>query len=194
VGLGLLARYGWNGGLYVEASARAGQARTKFQSGDLRDAAGNAARYRISAPYVGAHAGVGYQWKLDGDAHLDVSGKYLWNRQSSDSARVLGDRIRFDADNSRRARVGARYVHTASGSVAPYAGLAYEYEFDGKARAGAYGYDFAVPSLKGGTRIAEIGVRVKPTAKNTFLADIGLQGYTGQREGFTGWIRGGWSF
>ena len=189
-GGGVLARYDWQSELYAEASGRVGGVKNKFHS-DLTDALGNRARYDINSPYFGAHVGMGYKWQLSQKAVLDLSAKYLWSRQNSDSAIVTGDRVHFDADDSHRARAGARFAYAINDCVAPYVGAAFEYEFDGKSRAGAYGYNFGVPSLKGGTGVGEIGLTVR---RDRFTADLGVQGHVGRRDGVTGSLRVGWSF
>ena len=189
-GGGFLARYDWQSGFYAEASGRVGGVKNKFHS-DLTDALGNRARYDVNSPYFGAHAGVGYKWSLNEKASLDLSAKYLWSRQNSDSAVITGDRVHFDADDSHRVRTGARFVYAINDCIAPYVGAAFEYEFDGKARAGAYGHNFGVPSLKGGTGVGEIGLTVR---RDRFTADLGVQGHVGRRDGVTGSLRVGWNF
>ena len=189
-GGGVLARYDWQSGLYAEVSGRVGGVKNKFHS-ELTDAFGNRAKYDINSPYFGAHAGIGYKWQLNENALLDVSTKYLWSRQNGDTANVLGDRVRFEDEDSHRVRTGARFSYAVNGCVSPYVGAAFEYEFDGKAHAGAHGASYGVPSLKGGTGIGEIGVTMR---RNAFSADLGVQGHVGRREGVTGSLRVGWSF
>lgn len=189
-GGGILARYDWQNGLYVEASGRAGGVKNKFHS-DLTDAFGNRAKYDINSPYIGAHAGVGYKWQINEKAILDLSTKYLWSRQSSDSAVVTGTQVDFDATNSHRVRTGARFAYAVNDCVVPYVGAAFEYEFNGKARGAISSYNFGVPSLKGGTGIGEVGVTMR---RNNFSADLGVQGHIGRRDGVTGSLRVGWTF
>ena len=189
-GGGILARYDWDSGLYAEASGRVGGVKNDFTS-DLVDAAGNRAKYDTTSVYYGAHAGLGYAWQFGGRGVLDVSAKYLWGRQSSESVVVTGDRVDFEADNSHRARAGLRFSYAANEFIAPYAGAAFEYEFDGKSRASVYGMDLGAPSLKGGTGVGEIGVTVRRCA---FAADIGIQGHVGRRDGVTGSVRLRWDF
>ena len=47
--------------------------------------------------------------------------------------------------------VNGQLAYAVNDCVTPYIGAAYEHEFDGKARATAYGYDIRTPSLTGGT-------------------------------------------
>lgn len=188
-GGGLLARYDWDSGFYVEASGRVGGVSNDFRS--ARNSAGNKVKYDIDSAYFGAHAGLGYKWCLGERTLLDLSAKYLWSRQNGDSATVTGSRVDFDDDDSHRALVGARLSFATNGCVSPYVGAAFEYEFDGKSRVGAYGYNFGVPSLKGGTGVGEIGLTMR---KDCFSADLGVQGHVGRRDGVTGSLRIGWTF
>jgi hypothetical protein len=72
----------------------------------------------------------------------------------------------------------------------PYIGAAYEREFDGRVEATTNGYALPSPSLEGGTGVGEFGIAVKPAASRPDLSlDIGVQGYTGKREGVTGSLR-----
>ncbi len=196
-GGGILARYdltqGSLAGLYTEASLRAGYASTDFSSNDFGQTGGTSASYDSGAAYYGAHAGLGYVWQMNDAASLDFSTKYLWTHQNSDSVTMLGDPIRFKASDSQRWRSGTRFnyaVNTDSGAeFTPYLGAAWEYEFDGKARATVNGRGIDSPSLKGGTGVGELGISFKPAAGSAFSADLGVQGYTGVREGVTGSVQ-----
>lgn len=60
------------------------------------------------------------------------------------------------------------------------------HEFDGKARGTINDYDIDAPKLKGDTGIGEIGLSLTPSADLPLTVDLGVQGYTGQREGVIG--------
>ncbi|MDR0576076.1 MAG: hypothetical protein LBI87_00685, partial [Candidatus Accumulibacter sp.] len=65
---------------------------------------------------------------------------------------------------STRARIGGRYTRTLGANLNGHAGLAYEHEFDGKAKATTNGHAIPnAPDLKGGTGIAELGLTLTPT-------------------------------
>ncbi|MDR1062626.1 MAG: autotransporter outer membrane beta-barrel domain-containing protein, partial [Azoarcus sp.] len=123
-----------------------------------------------------------------GQSKLDLYGKYLWSRQEGDSLRLnTGDPVKFDDVDSHRLRVGARLDWNVTDSLSPYVGLAYEHEFDGEAKATAYGQAIDAPELKGGTGIGELGLSFK--AGNAVTLDVGVQGYTGKRDGATGSLK-----
>jgi hypothetical protein len=195
VGGGILGRFEFaraaqearSSGVYVEASGRAGETHNEYAGRDLRDARGTQANYESSSPYYGLHLGAGYVWELTDRASLDLYGKYFWTRQEGNSVTLsTNDPVDFDAVASSRLRFGARVAYAVHASVQPYLGAAYEYEFDGVAEASTYGADIAAPSLRGASGIGELGLRLVPSPRLPLSFDLGVQGYTGKREGATG--------
>lgn len=201
-GGGVLGRFDFTdtgpGNVYAEASFRAGWTDTDFSSGDLRDLAGRRASYDSGAAYYGAHLGLGYVWDITERSSLDLHTKYFWTRQDGDSFSVTDDPIRFKSADSHRWRGGARFsraLTTAMGPViTPYIGAAWEHEFDGKARATAYGYAMDAPDLTGGTGIGELGVSFRPSAASGLSLEAAVQGATGVREGVSGNLQAKWEF
>lgn len=184
-GAGLLGRYAFDTGLYTEASMRFGRNRNKFDTNDIQNlATGEFAKYTVTSSYVSAHIGAGYLLPLNEQNQLDLSAKYLWTRLDGKDVSVAGDNIHFDRIDSRRARLNATLKHQYSEAVNLNAGLGYEYEFDGKAKATTYGvYTIDAPSVKGGTGILSLGASIKPIANRNLKLDFKLNGYTGKREG-----------
>ena len=45
------------------------------------------------------------------------------------------------------------------------------------------------PSLKGDTGVGELGLTVRPVKDSGFSFDLGVQGYTGVREGVSGSVQ-----
>lgn len=197
-GGGVLGRYelteGKFKGLYTEASLRVGQSSLDFSSNDLRDYSGRRASYDSDTTYYGAHAGLGYVWQVNQKTSLDFSTKYLWTHQEGDAVTVVGDPIRFEASDSQRWRNGVRFSYAATERVTTYIGVAYEYEFDGKARATTYGYKIETPSLEGGTGIGALGISLKPVEGGGLSIDLAVQGYVGMREGVTGSLQVKYTF
>lgn len=191
VGGGILGRMDFipsgPGHIYTEASFRAGKAHNEYSSSDLRDALGRKADYDSSSAYYGAHAGLGYMWNITDRAALDLYGKYFWTRQEGDSLRLsTGDPVKFEDVDSQRVRLGGRFSYDLNTYFSPYIGAAYEHEFDGKAKATTNGFSIDAPSLKGDTGIGELGFNLKPSQTLPLSFDLGIQGYTGMREGVTG--------
>ena len=190
VGGGLLGHQDFRpmgpGHVYAEGSARIGVANNNYSSADLTSG-GVAAGYETSSLYYGVSAAVGYVWTLSDAMTVDVSGKYLWSRLGSDSAQLTtGETVDFEAVNSERTRLGARVSYALSNKVTPYAGAAWEHEFDGKARASTNGFAIDAPSMAGDTGIFEAGLTLKPSDDLPLSIDLGLQGFVGQREGIAG--------
>lgn len=164
-----------------------------FDSSDLAVSGVNM-RYDSGSAYYGAHAGLGYSWKLKGNRRLEVSGKYLWTHLESDEVRAsTGDEINFDSVNSHRLRAGFRLYHDYENANALllYYGAAYEYEFDGDADGRLYGtYALDGSSLSGGSGIGELGVTFRPSKDNDRVTmQLGVRGYVGTREGVNGLLR-----
>jgi outer membrane autotransporter protein len=175
------------GHFYVEASGRAGGVHNEYTNGDLRDSQNRRAEYDTSSTYYGLHLGVGYLWNINEKASLDLYGKYFWTRQEGDSVTLsTGDPVKFDDVDSHRLRGGARFAYAVNEHVSPYVGAAWEHEFDGRARATTNGFDIDAPSLRGDTGMGELGLTLKPSQTLPLSFDLGVQGYTGKREGVTG--------
>jgi hypothetical protein len=184
-GAGLLGRYAFASGFYTEASLRAGRTRLSFDTGDLQNlASGEFARYRLHSRYVSAHLGVGYELPLTTDQTLDLSAKYLGSRVGGKHVTVAGDPLHFERVDSQRLRLNAELAHRYSPAVTLKAGLGYEREFDGEAKASTYGsYKIEAPSVKGGTGLLSLGARVRPTASRNLSLDFAATGYAGKRDG-----------
>ncbi|MDY0242657.1 MAG: autotransporter outer membrane beta-barrel domain-containing protein, partial [Rhodospirillaceae bacterium] len=192
VGVGMLGRMDFAkagpGHAYTEASLRLGRTHNKYDNADLGGGIG--AHYKTSAAYYGGHVGAGYVWDVAPKTTLDLSVKYLVTHQNASRVTLgSGDDIRFDAVTSKRTRLGGRVSYAATDRISPYAGAAWDYEFDAKADATTSGIAIDAPSLKGGTGIGELGVAIKPSAEMPLSLDLGLQGYAGKREGVTGSLK-----
>jgi hypothetical protein len=191
-GGGLLSRYDFARGVYVDAALRVGQVHSDFNSTDLCEPGFGCAQYDTASLYYGAQAGLGYVMPVHEKLALDVSTRYLWTHQNQDSVTVVNDPIDFAAIDSQRWRGALRLNYLAPSAISPYVGLAYEYEFDGQANAKAYDlYQIEAPSLKGGTGIGELGVNILRNMHNnqaSMKLNLGLQAYTGQHEGVGGTV------
>jgi outer membrane autotransporter protein len=191
-GVGILGRYDVNtgplSGLYADASARMGQARTDFRTGDIQYN-GSRADFDSSSPYYGLHGGLGYVWQFTEQASLDLSARLLWTRQQSDSVTVHQDKVKFKDADSLRTRLGGRVAYAVNEYVSPYIGAYWEHEFDGKIRSTVNDNSIGAPTLKGDTGIGEIGLSLKPSQTLPLFFDLGLQGYAGKREGVTGSVQ-----
>lgn len=198
-GGGILARMDFsgseNGHGYLEASGRVGNADTDYTNSGLRDAYGRAASYSTDATYYGAHIGAGYVQKLDEKSSIDWYGKLLWARLEGGSADLsTGEHLTFDDADSLRLRIGGRWNYAASDFVSYYAGLGYEYEFDGEASGFTNGLALGDEDLTGGSGVAELGISFKPSKNSPFSLELNLAGFTGEREGFRGGVEAVYTF
>ncbi|MDR0816959.1 MAG: autotransporter outer membrane beta-barrel domain-containing protein, partial [Desulfovibrio sp.] len=184
-----------NGHFYAEASARLGGLSNDFDSNVLFDGWGRKASYDSQTTYYGGHLGAGYELILKEDLKIDFYGKYFWLHQDEDDLRIsTGEKVKFDAVSSSRLRGGMRATYAINEQITPYIGVAIEHEFDGKARASVYDYSLKTANIQGDTGIGEIGLIMKPSDKYPWIIDLGVQGYTGQREGIGGSLRIGFEF
>ncbi|MDR1396733.1 MAG: S8 family serine peptidase [Desulfarculales bacterium] len=175
------------GHFHVEASGRAGGVRNQYDSSDLRDFMGRKAEYDSSSAYYGLHLGAGYTLNLSEIVSLDFYSQYLWTRQEGDSLTLsTGDPLEFADADSSRLRLGGRLAWAASDRLSAYAGVAFEHEFDGAARASARGYSIDAPDTGGNTGVGELGLILAPAPSLPLSFDLGIQGYAGQRQGVTG--------
>ena len=198
-GGGILARMDFNGSEnghgYLEASGRVGNADTDYTNSGLRDAYGRAASYSTDGTYYGAHIGAGYVQKLDEKSSIDWYGKLLWARLEGGSADLsTGEHLTFDDADSLRLRIGGRWNYAASDFVNYYAGLGYEYEFDGEASGFTNGLALGDEDLTGGSGVAELGISFKPSKNSPFSLELNLAGFTGEREGFRGGVEAVYTF
>lgn len=191
-GGGALARYRSNAGNYAEVGVRAGMLKNSL-SNAVADGFGVQGGYDEDTTYYGAHVGAGHIFTLDDHSSLDVYGKYFYTHHDSDEFEILGDEVRFDSADSSRLRLGMRYNQNDGNDFSHYYGLAWDYEFNGDADVTAAGFDTGNPSLKGSTAVIEAGIHYAPD-KSPWSVDLGLQGYGGQRDGFSGTMQVNYSF
>ena len=190
-GVGVMARQTNDNGFYYEGSLRYGKSTSTYSSNNL--VAGKLTEYTNSANYWGAHAGVGKVVKLSGDNSVDMYGKLFYTRQGASSVNVDGDTLDFSAVNSKRSRIGFRYIHGTSKVRSVYAGLAWQYEFDGAAHATANGFSTPSPSVKGSSGMLELGVLIAPKASPVSF-DLGVSGWAGKQKGYSLNANMCWSF
>jgi|GEM_PF-2270623 len=201
-GGGILGRFDIDpadaGNLYVEGSARAGKVKNRYSTDDL----GNyRARYKTSAGYASLHLGAGYRWKIAPSSDFSLYGQTFFTKVGSDRTKLYNrstgeavDVVSFKAVNSNRLRLGGRYEWTLD-TVTPFFGLAYEYEFSGKAKASTENSGkIESPKMRGGTGIVEGGLIMKPRPNHPLSVNLGLQGYVGKMEGITGSLRLNYEF
>ena len=190
-GIGMMARQTNDNGFYYEGSVRYGKVTSDYSSSNVW--AGHDVSYDNSAKYWGAHVGVGKLQKLGGDNAIDLYGKLFYTNQGSSSVNINGDTLDFSSVKSKRSRIGFRYIHGTSDVRSVYAGLAWQYEFDGAAHATANGLSTPSPSVKGSSGMLELGVLIAPKASPVSF-DLGVSGWAGKQKGYSLNANMLWSF
>lgn len=188
---GILARFDSAGGMYGEASMRAGSIKNKFGGFAYNGGTGS---YEDRSTYYGAYLGLGQQRQLSKNTSLDIYGKYFYTHQQGSDFEVLGEQVTTAAVKSSRMQLGGRLTKQVTAEVSYYGGVAWEYEFDGAADMAVAGADLAAPSLKGSSGIVEMGIRLKPSKTDKITLDLGAQGHFGKRRGFSGGLQINYSF
>lgn len=190
-GIGMMARQTNDNGFYYEGSVRYGKVTSDYSSSNVW--AGHDVSYDNSAKYWGAHVGVGKLQKLGGDNAIDLYGKLFYTNQGGSSVNINGDTLDFSSVKSKRSRIGFRYIHGTSDVRSVYAGLAWQYEFDGAAHATANGLSTPSPSVKGSSGMLELGVLIAPKASPVSF-DLGVSGWAGKQKGYSLNANMLWSF
>lgn len=190
-GGGAAVRYTAESGAYCEASFRAGTLDSAMTDA-VMDGKQDFYGFDSRSSYWGAHAGAGWKTRR-GEGEWDLYGKYFHTEVDGGSLSIGSDRFEFSGMTSDRLRLGARYTARAEGAWSPYAGLAWEYEFDGAGTMQAGGFDAPEESLRGGTVIGEAGVTWRPS-DSRWRASFLLRGYAGERDGVSGTAQISYSF
>ena len=195
-GIGVIAKQTNHNGFYYEGSLRAGRTKSDYGSDSARP--GNHVSYDSSATYWAAHLGAGKLFDIGHDNTLDVYGKYFYSHTGSDSTTIhigaASEGVDFSAVNSHRLRIGTRLTHALNAKNKIYGGLAWQYEFNGDARA-VYSVsgEAPSPSVKGSSGMMELGWQVKP-GKSPMTIDLGVTGWVGKLRGIAANVQMNWTF
>lgn len=184
-GGGVFGQYNFNNGLYADASFRAGRLHSNYKTDDIRNAVtGEAAAYKIDSKYLGAHAGIGYQFQINPLNRYDLNLKYLWANTEAQDLMIAGDEIHFDKLNSHRLRLNGENSYQFNPGWSLLLGTGLEYEFEGEAEGTTYQrFRMDAPSVKGFTALGSLGVRFQPVSNKNLTVDFKAEGYLGERDG-----------
>ena len=166
-------------GVHYDAAFRVGRVKSDYNS-DMTS-------YDDSANYVGFSVGGGKEFKVSASDSVDVYGRYYFTHTNgSNVSLATHEQVKFDAVDSHRLRVGGRYTHEVDKKNQFYAGLAWQYEMGGNAKATINGYGAPAPSLKGHSGMLELGWKAQ-AAENVKL-DLNLNGWIGKQRGIAGGV------
>ena len=181
----IFGEYKLDNGVHYDAALRAGRVESDYNS--------TATSYDESSTYYGFSLGGGKELTVSDKATLDVYGRYYFSHTNGSHVSIAtGEEIDFDAVNSHRVRIGGRYTTTLTEKSKAYAGLAWQYEFGGDAKAAINGCSAPTPSLQGHSAIVEAGYKLN-AGKNLTL-DFNLNGAMGKQRGIGGGIGAQWLF
>ena len=187
VGVGMMAKLETKANSWIDGALRVGRTKSDYTGLDTG--------YDTTSTYYAMHVGVGKDFRVREGDTVSAYVRYSYAHTAGTSAHLSsGETYDFDAVNSHRLRIGTRYTHGETALSQIYAGLAWEYEFDGDARATYDGDSTPSPSLKGGSALLELGYRFAPKADSRVSYDLNLSGWQGKRQGVTGGISVKWAF
>ncbi len=179
-GAGIFGKYIRPDGFYGEASFRMGRASNDAKN-ILHGELGRPYRYRTDSLYNAFHVGIGRISDRGHGNSLDTYLRFFHTHLNGDTFEA-GGHYDIDSLESNLARIGTRWQHKDH-RFEYYAGLAYEYEFSGKAYGIADGMDIESASIRGGSVRFEYGASVD-TGK--WRVAINGSDYAGKRKGFNG--------
>ena len=186
VGVGVMAKLETKANNWIDGALRVGRTRSDYTG---------LASYDMTSTYYAMHVSVGKDFHVKSGDTVSAYVRYAYAHTAGTSAHLSsGETYDFDAVNSHRLRIGTRYTHGATALSRLYAGLAWEYEFDGDAHAASQGDSAPSPSLKGGSALLELGYRFAPKADSRVSYDLNLSGWQGKRQGITGGVAVKWAF
>ena len=187
VGVGMMAKLETKANRWIDGALRVGRTKSDYTGLDTS--------YDTTSTYYAMHVGVGKDFRVREGDTVSAYVRYSYAHTAGASAHLSsGETCDFDAVNSHRLRIGTRYTHGETALSQLYAGLAWEYEFGGDARATYDGDSAPSPSLRGGSGLLELGYRFAPKADSRISYDLNLSGWQGKRQGVTGGISVKWAF
>lgn len=193
-GAGLLVQQNNSDGLFYEVGIRGGRQKLDYVA---KNGISKNSNYDVSNPYWGGHIGIGKNIKISSAKSITYYGRFLYNHQNGSSVKIKtmtgDDRYGFDSIASKRTRAGVRFNRQLNKGITLYGDLAWQYEFDGTARAVTSVGKPASPSLKGHSGIAELGCLIDGTNKKHSL-EVGLNTAVGKQRGYGLNLNWAWKF
>ena len=151
--------------------------------------------------YWGAHLGTHYDFDVADLMRARVFLSYFYNGVDSSSydiagnAEIGGAHISIDSINAHRVQAGSMLEFLPGSNLRPYLGLTVEQtiaaEASGTATDAKGTMDLNASDLEGTTGILSAGWTY---SAGSFSTELGLNGYAGTRNGFSGQIQASWTF
>ena len=200
VGLGVYGNYTtpWEW-LHFTGYVKGGWLRNEFSA----PIAGVSVDFDRTSNYWGAHLGMYGEFQAAGKIKNRTFLNYFYDGRESESytasgsSDVAGADFHFNSLNSHRAQLGSVFEYAYTSALRPYAALTYEYAFkaDAKGRASDQFGDLGLngTDLEGSTGIVSFGWTYQNETKH-FEFDLGVNGYTGKRQGVSAQAQAAWKF
>ena len=200
VGLGVYGNYTtpWEW-LHFTGYVKGGWLRNEFSA----PIAGVSVDFDRTSNYWGAHLDMYGEFQAAGKIKNRTFLNYFYDGRESESytasgsSDVAGADFHFNSLNSHRAQLGSVFEYAYTSALRPYAALTYEYAFkaDAKGRASDQFGDLGLngTDLEGSTGIVSLGWTYQNEAKR-FEFDLGVNGYTGKRQGVSAQLQAAWKF
>ena len=198
VGFGIYGNYAtpidW---LHVTGYVKGGWLRNEFSV----SLDGVSANFDRTSNYWGAHLGTYGEFQVTEKFKNRTFLNYFYDGRESEAHTSSSGSIEivesFGTFNSHRALLGSVFEYAYTSALRPYAALTYEYAFkaDAKGRASDQFGDLGLNStdLEGSTGIVSLGWTYQNEAKR-FEFDLGVNGYTGKRQGVSAQAQAAWKF
>lgn len=179
-GAGVFGRYRMENKTFVEGSFRTGRLDNEARH-VLYDGNGKGYDYDTSSRYSAFHVGFGRTYDRGSRNTLELYSRYFYTHINGDNYDA-GGHYHLDSADSSLLRIGGRWNHRGP-LMQYYAGLAYEYEFDGRAAGLADGAPIRNADIQGSSIRFELGVKY---TKGPWIFDLGGHGYAGKHKGVGG--------
>lgn len=179
-GAGVFGRYRMGNRTFVEGSFRTGRLDNEARH-VLYDGNGKGYDYDTNSRYSAFHVGLGRIYDRGSSNTVELYSRYFYTHINGDDYDA-GGHYHLDSADSSLLRIGGRWNHRGP-LVQYYAGIAYEYEFDGKAAGLADGAPIRNAAIQGSSVRFEVGAKY---TKGPWVFDFGGHGYAGKHKGLGG--------
>ena len=195
-GMGIVCRTTFNDGKFYETSLRGGRLKSDYSTNDyIFNGIKTRQDFDSSTSYYGAHFGLGREVEWKPNHKFTYYGKFFYNYTGPETFRLsTGQEFSADSVHSERFRLGVRESHGLNEKNKYYFGAAFEYEFDGTARATCNGRSTPAPTARGASGMLEMGWVFKPQGNDKMSIDISAVGWVGRQRGIMGRVGFNWMF
>ena len=187
-GAGVASRFWFTDHQYMDVAGRVGTMKNDMQNA-FQDAENNLYSHEVKD--YNAHIAFGHNFELTENLAFYTQASYDYTHIDDESFMLGGNQFKIDSMDSHLLRMKVGINHWNQ-SVATRLGIAYEYEFNGKATATVDDLSIRPAELQGGTFVPEVGVTGYITDRFTLQGTAKF--YIGQQDGLSGIIQATYLF